>query len=486
MLTSVLTIGIGLAALLAGISGAWSPCGFAMIETFTPQMCGSRRRRNLGVALFAGGAVLASAALGAVLGLAGEGLPTRWTLITLGVLALVGAARDLGVIRMKLPQRRGQVPEPWRREWPLVAWAPAYGIMLGLGVLTFQVVSTFWVVAGAAIAIGNPVTAAGCFALFGLGRVLMVIIPPPFAPSYSASVASIAPAVAVVRRVNGALLVVVGVVALASSPTFGSLALASGTPPCHGPPPTGNYWPSVSGTALAWTFGNAGGDPSVVVQRPGRPTVHFTCASAPSLNGNSLAYVTRGGIAVVNWTTGARTHFLSGQIIRPSLSGASLAFVKVAKSGAQTLYVHDFATNTTTQITHQPQLTDISAPSLSGDVVAWADDNGHGSFVYERYLNRSSASGTRLVATSVPNTNLISPSIFGTHIVWIIERGTTLYSSTFEYAPLSGAHPRAIWTLKGSQSSGLILWGTSLSSHQVYSTAWAYNTARGSIVHKTL
>ena len=107
MLTSLLTIGIGLAALLAGISGAWSPCGFAMIETFTPHMCGGRRRRNLGVALFAGGAILASAALGAILGLAGDGLPTRWTLVLLGALALLGAARDLGIHRNTLRHRIG-------------------------------------------------------------------------------------------------------------------------------------------------------------------------------------------------------------------------------------------------------------------------------------------------------------------------------------------------------------------------------------------
>jgi MFS family permease len=495
MLTSVLTIGIGLAALLAGISGAWSPCGFAMIETFTPHMCGSRRRRNLGVALFAGGAILASAALGAILGLAGEGLPTRWTLVLLGALALFGAARDLGIIRMKLPQRRGQVPEPWRREWPLVAWAPAYGIMLGLGVLTFQVVSTFWVVAGAAIAIGNPATAAACFALFGFGRVLMVIIPPPFAPSYAASVANIAPAVSAVRRVNGALLVVIGVLALAASPALGTPALASAadtarasqlaSATCHGPKSTGNYWPSISGGTLAWTVGSAAGKPSVSVQRAGHSTAHFACASAPSVDGNALAYATTGGIAVVNWTTGVRSRFLSGDLIRPSLSGPRLAYVKVADNG-QTLYVHDFATNTTTEVLHVPVLTDISGPSLSGAVVAWAEDNGHGSSVYERYLNRSGAGATRLIARSVPNTNLICPSIYGSHIAWIIEAGTRLYASTFEYAPLSGAHPRAIWTLRGSESSGAILWGTSLSAHQIYSTIWDFNTNRGSVVHKAL
>src|ERR687898_923116 len=43
-----------------------------MVETITPAGCGSRRRYRIALALFALGAVLASAALGALLGLAGS------------------------------------------------------------------------------------------------------------------------------------------------------------------------------------------------------------------------------------------------------------------------------------------------------------------------------------------------------------------------------------------------------------------------------
>jgi len=488
MLTVLLTIGIGLAALLAGISGAWSPCGFAMIETFTPHVCGGRARRNLGVALFALGAILASAALGAVLGLAGSGLPRHWTWALLGLLALVGAARDLGIIRIALPQRRGQVPEPWRRTWPLVAWAPAYGAMLGLGVLTFQVVSTFWVVAGAAIAIGNPATSAACFALFGLGRVLMVIVPPPFAVSYSAAAASIAPAVAAVRRINGVLLAGIGVLALAASPVLGTPALASsGTSgsTCNGPTSTGSYWPSIAGTARAWTVGDATGNPSVTVTQPGTTPESFACAWAPSVYGNLLAYVTTGGIAVINRKTDTRTLFLSGDLIRPSFSGARLAYVRVTGSG-QTLYVRNTSTGATTLVTHVPVGTDISGPSVSGAYVAWAADSGKGSTVFTRNLNVRGARATHVVAQAVPNTDLISPSVYGNHIAWIIEHGTVTYTSKILYAPLSGANPRAIWSVSSTTGSGQILWGTSMTGSQIATTVWHFGTNHGSLAIRKL
>ncbi len=485
MLTALLPLGIGLAALVAGISGAWSPCGFAMIETFTPHMCGGRARRNLGVALFAVGAILASAALGAVLGFAGSGVPRAWSWALVGVLALVGAARDLGIIRVALPQRRGQVPEPWRRTWPLVAWAPAYGVMLGLGVLTFQVVSTFWVVSGAAIAVGNPAVSAACFALFGLGRVLMVIVPPPFAVSHSAAAAAIAPAVGAVRRINGAVLAGVGVLALAASPVLGATALADTGSSCNGPTSSGSYWPSISGSARAWTIGDAGGSPSVEVTQPGTAPMSFACAWAPSVYGNQVAYVTNGGIALVSRTTQARVLLLSGNLIRPSYSGAGLAYVRVSNSG-QTLFVRNLATGTTTEVTHVPPGTDISGPSVSGAYVAWAADSGRGATVFWRNLNVIGGRATHIVAQAVPNTDLISPSVYGSHIAWIIERGTVQYTSKILYAPLSGAHPRTIWSVSGTTGAGQILWGTSMTASSIATTVWHYGTDRGSVAIRRL
>jgi hypothetical protein len=357
--------------------------------------------------------------------------------------------------------------------------------MLGCGVLTFQVVSTFWVVSGAAIAIGNPVTSAACFALFGLGRVLMVIAPPPFAVSYSAAAVSIAPALASVRRVNGALLAGIGVLALTASPVLGTPALATDGSTCNGPTSTGSYWPSLSGTARAWTIGDAGGSPSVAVIQPGTTPASFTCAWAPSVYGNQLAFVTTGGIAVVNRTTGTRSLFLSGNLIRPSLSAGRLAFIRVS-DGGQTLYVRTISSGATTVVTHVPTGTDISGPSLSGVYVAWAASSGRGAAVFTRNLNVRGARATHVVAQAVPNTDLISPAVYGNHIAWIIEHGTVQYTSKILYAPLSGAHPRTILSVSSTTGSGQILWGTSMTGSQIATTVWHFGTNHGSIAIRRL
>ena len=92
-------------------------------------------------------------------------------------LAVLGALRESGVLRIPLPDLRRQVPEPWRREKPLAFWSTGYGLILGSGFGTFQPVATFWVVCAGAVALGHPLVAALCLAPFGLGRAIMVAFP---------------------------------------------------------------------------------------------------------------------------------------------------------------------------------------------------------------------------------------------------------------------------------------------------------------------
>src|SRR5690349_14237452 len=100
-----------------------------MIDTITPAGCGGRHRRLAALAAFAAGAVLAAAGLGAALGGLGALAGADARAVGLAVVALAGlaAAREAGLVRLPLPQVRRQVPERWRREWPLGAWSAAYG-----------------------------------------------------------------------------------------------------------------------------------------------------------------------------------------------------------------------------------------------------------------------------------------------------------------------------------------------------------------------
>src|ERR671939_27046 len=127
-----------------------------MVETFTPAVCGSRRRQRLALIGFALGAQVALVAAG---------------------VALVAAAREAGLVSLPLPQLRRQVPERWRCELPLPVWSVGYGAGLGAGFLTFQPVATFWIACAAAVALGRPPVAAVCFALYGAGRAVMTVWP---------------------------------------------------------------------------------------------------------------------------------------------------------------------------------------------------------------------------------------------------------------------------------------------------------------------
>ena len=180
-----------------------------MVETITPAGCGSRRRYRIALALFALGALLASAALGALLGLLGAGLDRTLALAVVAALALVAAAREIGLLPGPVPGGRGQVPERWRREWPLPAWWLAYGAGLGLGLLTRLPVTTFLVACAGALALGDPAVSAACLALFGLGRALMVMLPTMRRADPAASVGRLAARSRLVRPVNALALVAV-------------------------------------------------------------------------------------------------------------------------------------------------------------------------------------------------------------------------------------------------------------------------------------
>src|SRR6187200_3334941 len=98
-----------------------------MVETFTSAVCGSRVRQHLAIAFFAAAALVASAALGAVLGLAGSMVGTRPALIGAAVIAFLAALRETGLVRLPLPPSRRHVPERWRSELPLTLWSAGYG-----------------------------------------------------------------------------------------------------------------------------------------------------------------------------------------------------------------------------------------------------------------------------------------------------------------------------------------------------------------------
>jgi hypothetical protein len=168
------------AALVAGLTGAWSPCGLSMVDTLAPHGYARRRRTSVlasltfalgalagGVITF-GGLALLGMALGA---LGAPAAPALGAAAVVSAAAATGEARGLRIV----PQVRRQVPESWRRVLPVPVAAAGYGVLLGLGFTTFILTLAVWALAGASVAAGDPALGAAVGLAFGAGRALPVV-----------------------------------------------------------------------------------------------------------------------------------------------------------------------------------------------------------------------------------------------------------------------------------------------------------------------
>jgi hypothetical protein len=149
-----------------------------MVETITPVGHGGRRSRWVAsVLLHALGAALAAGAFGAVLGAAGAAFGAPWGtagLLAAGAVAALYALRELAGVPVPVPDRRKQVPQWWRSEFPAPVASFLYGLGLGLGFLTFLRHGTLVAVAAVAVASGDPVVGLMVMVPFGVARAVTV------------------------------------------------------------------------------------------------------------------------------------------------------------------------------------------------------------------------------------------------------------------------------------------------------------------------
>jgi hypothetical protein len=179
----VLTAVLAAAAIAAGITGAWSPCGFSMVETLAPAGYAGRLRTTLvACATFTVGALLGGVITFGGLGLLGQWLGAGGTgaaavAAAVAVAAAIGEARGVRIV----PQVRRQVPESWRRVLPVPLAAGLYGVLLGLGFTTFILTFAVWALAAVSVALGDPQLGVVLGLAFGAGRALPVIALAPVA-----------------------------------------------------------------------------------------------------------------------------------------------------------------------------------------------------------------------------------------------------------------------------------------------------------------
>jgi hypothetical protein len=421
-----------------------------MLETFTPAVCGSRKRQIVAQALFTIAAVATAAALGLVLGLAGAALGARQALLAAAGLALVAAAREAGILRFRLPQSRRQVPERWRFELPLPVWASGYGAGLGAGFFTFQPVSTFWVACAGALALARPVPAALCLSLYGAGRAAMVVWPRRRTADPTAAVERLTS-----RR--GALLRANAIVLVTCAALLGLAPAANGATRVAG----SALDPSVSRDAVA--FARQTG--SVVVRTSSGPNVVFPNASQPALFGGYLAFVDNRGIVVVRWRDGAEVARVAGNVSRPALEWPNLAFVQRG-ADFERIIVRNLVSGRQRYPVKVAASVDLGRPSLRGGRLAWHMVTRR----WSRILVRNLAGRHRRVFARTRIGRLSDPSVAGKRIIWVDARSGVTY---LRRGKLGSSKRRNLARLEGRARS---YWTTSLSRKAAFMTRWTLAT----------
>jgi hypothetical protein len=427
-----------------------------MLETFTPAVCGSRKRQMLAQALFAVAAVATSAALGLALGLAGDVLGASHAVLAAAALALVAAARELGLVRFPLPQARRQVPERWRFELPLPLWATGYGAGLGAGFFTFQPVSTFWVACAGALALARPLPAALCLSLYGAGRAAMVIWPRRRADDPTAAVERLTRRRGALLRANAVALVACAAL-LALAPAAGGALVARSA-----------LDPSVSGGNLA--FATKSGD--VIVRPAAGGDAVFPDASQPALSGQYLAYVDDQGIRVVRWPDGTDVARVTGPVSRPALDWPNLAYVR-REGGYWRLVVRNLVSGQRKLPARTRANVDLGRPSLRDGRLAWHVVSRTESKIFVRTL----ASQERRIIARTKIGRLGNPSLNRTRIVWVDARSGVTY---LRQGRIGSSNKRVLAQVRNRATS---YWTTSISAGATYFTRWTVATGAAEI-HK--
>jgi hypothetical protein len=175
---SPLEISLAVAALAIGMTGAWSPCGFSMVETIGLAGDGGRRLTTVAAcAAFVPGAIAGGIATFGALSALGDlihGAAGRTGYLIAAGAAIAAAVAEARGLRIA-PQIRRQLPERWRWTMPLPVAAGLYGILLGLGFTTFVLSFGVWALGGISLALGDAQVGLVIGAAFGLGRAMPVV-----------------------------------------------------------------------------------------------------------------------------------------------------------------------------------------------------------------------------------------------------------------------------------------------------------------------
>jgi hypothetical protein len=453
-----LEVALGIAALLIGATGTFSPCGLSAIDTIGPTgHTGGRRTTIAACVAFLPGAIAGGlltfgslAALGDLL----HGAGGRASYLVAAGIALLAAALEARGTRI-VPQIRRQLPEHWRRVMPMPLAAALYGVLLGIGFTTFVLSFGVWALAGVSLAVGDPGLGLLLGACFGLGRAIPIVALAPLAgrpPGIRATeLMCERPGVYLGLRRGDAAALAAAALALIVIP--GS-AGASGPNIAHATDP--------SATADALLFQRLGG-PAVMSR--GGPEIPLP-GSHPAIGGRYVATVQDDSVLLFDRGTLAPV----GQIPAPgahaiAISDAWLAYRAPAGAG-DGIFVRNVANPAAPgpplQIASQGGAGQLSRPAVDGSLLLYAIATPGGSRVVQRVL------GTRKHRALVrsPRLLLFDPSVDG---------------RSFAYVRTDARRSRLMVRRRHAHGSGRVLFSLGRS----HGVLWS-NALTGSIAYATI
>ena len=425
---SPLELSLAAAALLVGLTGAWSPCGFSMVETVGLAGDEGRRWTTLAAcATFAPGAVLGGVVtfgLLAALGEATHGAGARLAYLIAAGIAVTAAVAEARGTRI-VPQIRRQLPEGWRWTMPLPLAAGLYGVLLGLGFTTFVLSFGVWALAGISVALGDPTSGLVIGAAFGVGRAIPVVAVAPAVDTRfgtrSIELMAERPSIYRLFRVGDA--VTLGLVAIALTSTASATAAHTEVP--HGADP------SATGKALA--FQRA--DRAAFLRFGGR--TYSLPGRDPAVGGPYLAVISGADrIAIFDRFTRRPVASVPAPGVQAvAISHDWLAYLAI-KKGRYLLRgrrIDDPAhPGDVRGIASVPSPSQLGHPSLDGSSVFYAVSKQHRNSI-KRHNLKSGKDGTVVRSRAA---QLLNPSAQGKHLLYVrVSRGSE---------PPLAIHPRRL------------------------------------------
>jgi hypothetical protein len=367
---------IVLLAFVAGIAGPWSPCGLSSVETLVAPEAGGGRRgpRIRALAMFGLGAIVGGMAIFGALSLIGWATidTASWVLAGFLVIAAIADAMGLPVF----PRIARQVPEAWRRRYPLSIVGFLYGGLLGLGLTTFVMSYGLWAALIGVLLIGDPAVGVAAGAAFGVGRALPVVVLAGWWERDWAERALeamlVSPSTLRATRTAGAVVALIG----AAAAPIGSASAAS-IPQA--------FSPVVDESGFV--FSRPGG--SVYVANGAPPDV--IPGTGASIGGGRLAWIRDGVVTVVDLQTRGVVSELSVPGVNAlAVHGDRLAMRRTV-GRRSVLEVRNLALVDDVRRVLSGQAGSLSRPSLRGDTLVVARSSSRASTIFAVTLPDGSA-----------------------------------------------------------------------------------------------